>query len=113
MTSPQAESHLPIGMLLADPEPPTETTLQQVTIRALEQLEAVILDMNGRITTDRRVGGNSWKRFTLWKWKEELLNGLEMHQGDHVGSLVGPRGPREKQGTFFYLRGAYLSQNTV
>ena len=106
---PQVESHLPIGMILENSQPPTETALQQFTVHTLEQLEAVILDMNGQIAEGRRVGGNSWKRFTLWKWKSELVHELEMYQAGHVGSLVGPRGPREKQGTLFYLRGAYLS----
>jgi hypothetical protein len=105
----QLESHLPLGMLLGNAKPPAETMLQQMTIQTLEQLEVAILDMDGQIPHERRAGGNSWKRFTLWKWNGELERELEVYGGRDVG----PRGPREKRGTFFYLRGAYLPQSSI
>lgn len=97
------EPFLPLGMLFSNPNPPSDGSLQQMTVHTLEQLELAILEMDNRISQEKRLGGNSWKRFTLWKWRKELEE-----QSQAFG--VGPRGPREKRGTFFYLRGAYLPQ---
>lgn len=101
---------LPLGMLVSNPNPPTDGSLQQMTVQTLEELESVILDMNGQVSHDRRPGGNTWKRFTVWKWRGELEQQFEAFGSGGIGNLLGPRGPREKRGTFFYLRGAYLPQ---
>jgi len=107
----KTESSLPFGMIMGDPTPPTGASLQQLTVRTLEELEHAILDMDERVARDYRGGGNSWKRFSLWKWKAQLAEQFEVlssFQGEGSSVLFGTRGPREERGTLFYLRGSYL-----
>jgi hypothetical protein len=107
----KTERSLPFGMIMGDPTPPTGASLQQLTVRTLEELEHAILDMDERVARDYRGGGNSWKRFSLWKWKAQLAEQFEVlssFQGEGSSVLFGTRGPREERGTLFYLRGSYL-----
>ncbi len=40
----------------------------------------------------------AWKSFTVWRWRDEVLERVEMQ-------LVQERGARERVATLFYLRG--------
>ncbi|KAG8752327.1 hypothetical protein FRC14_007136 [Serendipita sp. 396] len=99
------ESGLPLGMLMSNPVPPPGTPLQQMHIQSPEELEQAILDIDGRIPRENRRKVDSWKRFSLWRLLPELqFAGDPWDMG--FGSM-GVRGPREKRGTLFYLRGAF------
>lgn len=107
----RTETNLPFGMIMNEPNPPTSASLQQLSVSTLEELERAILDMDERVPQNQRNGGNSWKRFSLWKWKAQLAEQFEIlssFQGEGHSVAFGPRGPREERGTLFYLRGSYL-----
>ncbi|PVF97011.1 hypothetical protein CPB86DRAFT_735659 [Serendipita vermifera] len=110
---PHDISSLPIGMVLPDAMPPNDSFLQEMVVYSIEELESVILDMHGQIPNELRQGGNSWKRFSLWKHRPGFVSeGNDMHifGGEmNNGPVFGTRGLREKRGTLFYLRGAYMS----
>lgn len=94
-----------------DSAPPPGLHLQQMEIRVLEELESAILQMDGRVPASYAGIGNSWKRFSLWKWSTALAEQFQLissFQGGVDTVEVGTRGPREERGTLFYLRGSYL-----
>ncbi|CCA73438.1 hypothetical protein PIIN_07392 [Serendipita indica DSM 11827] len=94
------ETQLPLGMLMRNPLPPTGGgSLQQMYIQSPEELEQVLLEMDGRVPVAKISGGNSWKKFSLWKLKDQPADDFAAH--------TQPRGPRENRGTLFYLRGAF------
>jgi hypothetical protein len=110
---PHSDPTLPIGMVLPDAMPPSDLLLQEMVVYSLEELESAILDMHGQIPNELRQGGNSWKRFSLWKHNPFIISEQNNVQGVdediNVGPVFGTRGYREKRGTLFYLRGAYMS----
>ncbi|KAJ8095329.1 hypothetical protein AAF712_008679 [Marasmius tenuissimus] len=91
--------HLPLGLLLPDPQPDPDGTTQSIEITSPTMLETAILDIDGRVGKDRRPNGNAWKYFTVWRWRD----GAE-------GTFGGDeRGGRESHGTLYYLRGSFHS----
>ncbi|KAG8830314.1 hypothetical protein FRC17_005071 [Serendipita sp. 399] len=100
------ESYLPLGMLISEPilPPPPGASVQQMHIQSPEELEEAVLDIDGRIPRENRRKVDSWKRFSMWRRLSESQSGRSSWDG--LDSM-GVRGPREKRGTLFYLRGAF------
>ncbi|KAG7093708.1 hypothetical protein E1B28_007362 [Marasmius oreades] len=93
----ETTQHLPLNLLLPDPEPDPTGTTQSIEVTSPTMLETAILDLDGRVGKDRRPNGNAWKCFTVWRWREGTEGG-----GDEKGG-------RENHGTLFYLRGCIYS----
>ncbi|KAF9266975.1 hypothetical protein L218DRAFT_1074809 [Marasmius fiardii PR-910] len=92
--------HLPLNLLLSDPEHDDNSTTQVVDAPSLSKLETAILDFDGRVARDKRPNGNAWRNFTVWRWRDGA-------EGGFGGSE--DKGGRENHGTMFYLRGCFVS----
>ncbi|KAI0059158.1 hypothetical protein BV25DRAFT_1901690 [Artomyces pyxidatus] len=101
LTGPAA----PLASSFVDPDPDKSVSIgasdnSEVTVLTAAQLETAILDGDGRVPRLSRPNGNAWKVFTVWRLPE---TGIEDDNGQ------GHRSGRVIQGTLFYLRSCYLS----
>lgn len=110
---------LPTQLLVVAPPNPEPPTLSMDDIMGTLELEDGILDVDGRVSrTDRhamtmslgaghgifgssdiRASIRTAKSFSVWRWREEMLNDFEMQ-------MIQDRGGRELLGTISYLRSA-------
>lgn len=105
------EGSLPPAVLSMSPAPPG-SDMRTVIISDPAQLENAVLDLDGRVERHNRRAEYSWRRFTVFRWREDIFGAgaSALPLGDD-GELdiqllaTMDRGGRENYGTLHYLRG--------
>ena len=120
LIQPSTTTSLPGELLVASPPPPKPPILSVEDILGSADLEATVLDVDGRVPRGDRIVANLvtsaslWseakdvpphviaasraaKALTVWRWKPDVLADVEMQ-------VALERGARSLVGTVFYLR---------
>ncbi|EMD35791.1 hypothetical protein CERSUDRAFT_106500 [Gelatoporia subvermispora B] len=123
---PATAQSLPTAVLVAGQEAPVANMLAIEDVSDPEELEAGVLDVDGRVGPGERshprpesfkpTAGlvtatievpqtqviptariRAWKAFTVWRWRDEMRDAVDLQ-------IVQERGGRERVGTLYYLR---------